>query len=194
MGEARLGRKPREQRPESDTPAASQTGQGCAHQPETATSASNAISDVSASSGHQRHRDLTLVEQYVQHRVGKLFHMKHEVAWHLNICGTKPFQITVGKNQVQEQSMSVHASLFTWSQRVRRGPRLSQLGFSPRLPLLWCVWYCLEVEFGFLTVDIAPDLLELRFVYLFASRSTFYSTLLSSTPSLTSPESMGRPC
>ena len=69
--------------------------------------------------------------------------------------------------------MDVHASLFTWSQRVRRGPRLSLLGSSPRLPLILYVWYCLELEFGFLIVDIAPDLLEPRFVFLFASRSIF---------------------
>ena len=44
-----------------------------------------------------------------------------------------------------------------------------------------------------LIVGIALDMLEGRSVYLFASRSTFYSTLLSSTLPLTSPRSMDRP-
>ena len=87
--------------------------------------------------------------------------------------------------------MSVHACLCTWSQRVRRGPHFSLLGISPRLPLLWYVRYCMEIELGFLIVDTAPDFLELHFLYTFAPRSTFDSTLLSSTPSLTSMLSFG---
>ena len=94
-----------------------------------------------------------------------------------SILSESPVLFHWEKLHVQEQSVSVHASLFTWTQRVRYGPRLSQVGFSPPLPLHWYVWYCLEIEFGFLIVDIAPDSLELRFVFLFASGSIFLFNL-----------------
>ena len=49
----------------------------------------------------------------------------------------------------------------------------------------------LEIEFGFLIVDIAPDLLEPRFVFLFASRSKIFCILaLVFSVSVVS----GRPC